>query len=217
MDGHVDTDLLQFLTSTTTELDELINGIESGIDRLFRLAMVIRREARHRENAESVLPAPPAPGDDPSVDNHRKHITDKFEKIRDQPWLQQRLLQAFVQQRGRIIENQRRQRNSHPARHDGVLSTGPEGEGTVTEASVAASTYEERSIDFADDGPRAAASMQSRATSFASVVDIDDDGRVLLPDLEQLIFHGVYLSYDEPFDCPFCRSLVEVRNQEEWR
>ena len=203
-------ELVEFLSSPTTELDELLRSIDSSIDRLFYLAMLIRRDARDRAKVR-LLPLTAGHADDPSLDAHRIYIRDKFPKISDKPWLQQKLLQAFSQRRGFIIGRQARQR-------DMVRADESAGAGDAEkDLSVIATTYEDRSINVQQQDGWDRRSTNSGATSFATAMSEGSDGELDVPDLDLVVFNGVRYEYGETFECPFCRDIAIAKSKHEWR
>lgn len=193
----------------TSELRELLLGLEASINRLFRLSMLIRRHRpRGRLPGETQLPE-----QDASIDI--RHVKDKYAKVKESPWLAERLGRATAKRRWWILYRQ-----SHHRR----LADQNEGstEGAETESRMAASTlattYDESYGGLDDHLERLArVSLMTQATSFATAFGSDEDGELRVPDLTRLVFNGIRLDYNDIFECPFCRAMQLVSSEREWR
>ncbi|KAK1770845.1 hypothetical protein QBC33DRAFT_566309 [Phialemonium atrogriseum] len=193
----------------TSELRELLLGLEASINRLFRLSMLIRRHRpRGRLPGEAQLPE-----QDASIDI--RHVKDKYAKVKESPWLAERLGRATAKRRWWILYRQ-----SHHRR----LADQNEGstEGAETESRMAASTlattYDESHGGLDDHLERLArVSLMTQATSFATAFGSDEDGELRVPDLTRLVFNGIRLDYNDIFECPFCRAMQLVSSEREWR
>ncbi|KAK4193990.1 hypothetical protein QBC40DRAFT_260458 [Triangularia verruculosa] len=73
-------ELIAFLSSPTTEVEELFIAAQLCIDRLFKLSTLARLKARQRANNLTLINTP-SPGDDPSFDSHMIYLRDKFPNI----------------------------------------------------------------------------------------------------------------------------------------
>ncbi|KAH8898865.1 hypothetical protein GQ53DRAFT_878085 [Thozetella sp. PMI_491] len=191
------------------ELDELMLGVRSSITDLFRYSMFLRRQQPRGREAPSSgeLPAPDAFLD-------VRHTTDKFQKLKDRPWLAERIGYAITQRREYIRFRQRHQ--------PGAAGTSHVTEAQQSEtASTKATTYKEAgdgdavlaegSLDASDRSTR------TNATSFMTVFHDDGTAEMAVPDLECLTFKNIRLKYNEFIECPFCRTIQKLHDVLEWR
>jgi len=205
IDNPENRDLIEFLSRPTSELDELLQSIESSIDRLFKLAILIRRDSRNRAHPQLPLSVP-APGIDPSVDNHLTHLKDLLPKTEQIPWLQQKLLRAFYYRRQSILGLRKRSEEMDRSLSSQVPS--------ANKLSVLATTIADGS---SIEGHPVTDNIQSGATSFATACSTDNSGDLDVPDLPRLKLHGVQLQYDKVFECPYCRVPTIVSSKYEWK
>jgi hypothetical protein len=155
-----------------------------------------------------------------SDDSHRDivTVTDKFPKLRQMPWLADRL--------GRATD-QRRQFFAYRQQHRGQLENisnrkeylSGNDNATLGAATTLATTFEE-----SNDGPSEPPdvhldrlSVVTTATSFVS--DFDDSGHMdrYIPELPDMILDGVPLGYDEPIECPYCRTTQTFTSRLTWK
>lgn len=157
---------------------------------------------------------PRIPGTDPALDSHILRLRDKYPRLDEHPRLLERLGQAFVERRAFILH----QNSRFTAPGAGAAGQVAGGEGLAPEqlTSLAATTFEERSVNLEAHEDCAAQSVRSGATSFVTVVSEGDDGELRVPELSRLTFHGVRLGHDEAFECPFCRNFVSVASARNW-
>ena len=59
-------------------------------------------------------------------------------------------------------------------------------------------------------------SMRTTATSLVSILEEGGD-EFNIPDLERFKFNDKLLKYDEPFECPFCRTIQELGTYHDWK
>ena len=60
----------------------------------------------------------------------------------------------------------------------------------------------------------------SAITSVTSFLSIGDEGQAIgeaIPDLSDMVLDGVHLEYEEPFECPYCRTIRCVSDRGEWK
>ncbi|KAK5658055.1 hypothetical protein OQA88_2611 [Cercophora sp. LCS_1] len=231
-----------FDAGPVSELSELFFAINSTINHLFRLAMVIRgRRPRGR------LPGPDRDDQDDQLDASRDiiYLEDSLPKTKTKPWLAERLGKAITQRREYI-----RYRQSHHvklARQQvleeapppipsfdpvpSILSQDPTvGLDTVATTYQAPSAYEMADInaitDTQDDAPRPSISTADQmipvrtaapsvVTSYLTVYEGSTHRRI--PDLEGMRFDGEPLRYGDHFDCPYCRTIQIMANRLQWR
>ncbi|KAK4223986.1 hypothetical protein QBC38DRAFT_548024, partial [Podospora fimiseda] len=177
-------DLIAFFLSPNTELRDLFTTAKFSVDRLFRHL----------------------PADDPSLENHVRHIKDKYPKMAETPWLREKLAQAFFYRRWFILSRERE--SNQTTRSD---------ESDDTKSFRNATTYRDGpDSTTTNDSQTAESTANSTATSFALAVSVNQDGQLELPDLTWYLIKNVRLQYDEPFECPFCHRVQQVGSPHEW-
>ncbi|KAJ4197281.1 hypothetical protein NW759_016331 [Fusarium solani] len=191
--------------SNTTELKELALDVRSSITDLFRYSMFLRRQQPRGREAPTGAELRAL---DASLDV--RHTTDMFPKLKDRPWLAERIGNAIAQRREYIRFRQRHQQPSAER-----LTHAP---GCET-ASTKATTYKETDgSGVLPEEPQDASgpSIRTNATSFVTVFNNDGTGGLPILDLERLIFKNVQLKYGEYIECPFCRTIQKLHNTSEW-
>lgn len=202
-----DLELLDFLSSTTPNLKEHLDVVESQVDRLYRISELIRRDSIVRSR-QTFTCSTEEIDDDPSLVSFLGHIRDKHPKLKENLWLQKRLGQGFSARRNFILKQQEM---------IGEPELNRDHTAADTESSKAATTYKEISEQGASDIEQASRSTFSRTTSIASSFGEGPDGELHVPALTSLEFNGVRLGYDDEFNCPFCREMQFMRSEQEWR
>lgn len=194
---------------TTTELNELVLDVRSSITDLFRYSMFLRRQ-RPRGREAPTWANFQAP--DASLDI--RHALDMFPKLKDHPWLAERIGKAIAQRREYIQFRQRHQLKSQP------ISERPSHTLETDTASTKATTYRENG----ESGvlPRESQSYSGRstrtnATSFFTVSNGDGTDELDIFDLERLIFKNIPLCYNEHVECPLCRTIQRFQSKSDWR
>jgi hypothetical protein len=191
------------------ELDELSSGIDAAVNVLFRLSMVVRQS---RPRGRIVLPESLL-RQDPTFDV--RHVLDKFEKTKKAQWLAERLERSITERRD-IIRYRQEHRQRLAASH---ASEDPVPEEVGTIPSTIATTYEQAVIEKStsiEEQSLTAILSRSVATSFATILG-DGSDELRIPDLELLRFNSRPLKYDEPFECPFRRTIQEPNTYEHWK
>lgn len=191
----------------TTELDELVFGVHSAISHLFGLSMLVRRQ-RPRGRLPVLDNFTPVESS-PDI----SHITDKFPKMKNTPWLAQRLGNQVTRRREII-----RYRQHH---REGLANIGDNKRTGRDDTATFATTFQEiESLGTAiAKGKEVATSRMSvftSGTSYLSDEDSTSTGRHI-PDLPDMRLDGVQLQYGERFECPYCRTIQEVNNRLEWK
>jgi len=188
--------------------EQLLLSIKSAINYLFGLSTIMRRD-RPRGR---LPPLPQFSEEEASPDI--TYVADKFPKLRDpaSSWLTRRLGNAIAYRRHYI-----RYRQEHRQRLGASASYAPELEGNDMAAewvTVATTFAEIRSQDQPLEVPSSSktGSAVSTATSFISTCDGES-----IPGLDRLFLEGVQLRYGEPFECPFCRTIQTLGNEQDWR
>ncbi|KAH6880725.1 hypothetical protein B0T10DRAFT_411738, partial [Thelonectria olida] len=194
---------------STTELEELTLDIRSSITDLFRYSIFLRRRQPYgRETPTGRESRAP----DASLDV--RHTIDLFPKLKDRPWLADRIGNSIAQRREYI---RFRQIHQQKLQADAVHLANAPG---VDTASTKATTYNETEGSvFVPEQIQATSSHSTRtnATSFLTVFNNDGTDEVGILDLERIIFKGVELRYDEFVECPLCRTIQKFRQNSDWR
>jgi hypothetical protein len=151
-------------------------------------------------------------------------VGDKFPKVKQNPWLLQRLGNATTQ-RKEIIQYRQSHRGSLAGKGKGkdTLAAGDletnDGADPSTEVQTLATTFEEASVYGGGVPVQRAVERQSVFTSATSLVsDFGEEamGRSV-PDLSDMVLDGVRLGYGIPFECPYCRTIQTAANRIEWK
>ncbi|KAJ4013726.1 hypothetical protein NW766_005965 [Fusarium irregulare] len=190
----------------TTELDELLLSIRSAINHLFSLSMLMRRQrprGRLPDFEEIALESSP----------DISYLTDKFPKAKSSLWLARRLGNNITRQR-RMIQYRQHHRES-------LAKRDIKGSDPTYAATIVATTFQEEenasgTNQTPHDSDSSRVSIFTSATSFLSLEDGTATGRSI-PDLSDMTLDGVQLDYGEPFECPYCRTIQNVRNRYEWK
>jgi hypothetical protein len=179
--------------------------------------MAIRQQ---RPRGKLPLPKLDPSDQDPNLDI--RHVTDKYPKTKESPWLVERLVKFIAKRREYILflqQHQKRLEAPDDYRADAQsLFDHREAPSTI------ATTYEDPAAAQPDmssqptEGARIrrASSVWSKATTLATRPGADGDEELYFPELSNLVFKGVQLQYDEPFVCPFCQTAQNVGNYSEW-
>lgn len=204
----------------TDEVHELLLNMKSCIDHLFGLSLLIRRlRARGKFRQLSSFRS--------SAIHQRDIVTvmDKFPKAKQTPWLAEKLGRATDQRRQFFMYRQEHRRRL------GNMSKAKGSSGgddiTLETATTIATTFEE-GADYSPSQPRQSSpksaglqtdrrSIVTAATSFVS--DFDSSGEMgrHIPELREMILDGVQLDYDEPAECPYCRTIQTFTNRLSWK
>ncbi|KAF2800852.1 hypothetical protein K505DRAFT_227691, partial [Melanomma pulvis-pyrius CBS 109.77] len=191
------------------KLDELSSGIDAALNALLRLCMVIRQS---RPKGKFVLPKSLL-RQDPTLDI--RYVLDKFAKTKKAPWLAERLGRSITERRDTIRYRQEHQQRLAASQ----ASEDPMPEGVEMTPSTIATTYEQAVIEkrtTVEEQSIPATSSHTVATSFATLLE-DGSDETKIPDLELLRFNNRLLKYDEPFECPFCRTVQEMNTYLDWK
>lgn len=197
------------------ELHELLLNMKTCVDHLFGLSMLIRR-LRPRGRVR------PLNAFQPSTNSHRDivTVTDKFPKVRQIPWLAERLGRATDQRRQYFAYRQqhRVQLGTISKRTENLIG---ENTATLEAATTVATTFEEGDDAGGPSEPRDVhldrLSVVTTATSFVS--DFDESGQMgrHIPELPDMTLDGVQLAYDQPIECPYCRTIQTFTNRLTWK
>lgn len=208
MTQRITTELLEFLTPKNVGTDELLKTLESQVDRLYRIAELIRRDTLSRSR-QRLSEAGTLADDDMSLKTHMRHLKDKHRKLVQQEWLRERLGRGFNIRRSSILGLQQKKGNPHMA---------DESQAALDKkSSVAPTSYHEELNPDAPGPDDLGGSTTSQATSFANSTYEGSDGELVFPDLTRLEYRGVRLSYNDEVECPFCRRVQFFVSQQEWR
>ncbi|KAH0423237.1 hypothetical protein CcaCcLH18_12322 [Colletotrichum camelliae] len=203
----VNGDGLERAKDGTTELAELFFNIRSCITNLFALSALIRQDRpRGREQRQGHARTPNDAG--PDITN----VKDKFPKLRQRPWLAERIGKRIAQQRDYIRYRQvHRQKLAKRKTTDPVTQDG--GSGIIsTKATTKATTFVEQLAVTGEASELAGetfteGSIHTEATSFATTALADDGPGRSIPSLTVMWLDGVYLGYDKHIECPYCRVM----------
>lgn len=184
------------------------SGIRSAIDHLLALSILIRRD-QPKGRLPTLSPSSLPNDSSPDIIG----ILDKFPKVRGEPWLAKRLGNA-INQRRHIIQY----RQDHRRNLAGVIPEASRGDDA---GSTIATTFHEHGdpssalaeLDLSQDR----ASIRTFATSFMSSTSQSTDIGGRIADLDDMTLDGVRLQYEEPFECPYCRTIQVVANRFEWK
>ncbi|KAK4677956.1 hypothetical protein QC764_303270 [Podospora pseudoanserina] len=180
-------ELVAFLSSPTTRVDELFLSIWSHIDRLFKLASLLRREIRHESSSLATISVP-APGDDFIYDYHMKSKTKDRHTPEITPQLELRSLPTL------LSGNESKSKSPAP-------SMTPK-ESTAINISA---TEKDTTPTYDTD------------TGTERVVFEEDNGGLEVADLTTFVIDGIPLQFGKPFQCPFCGVIKSIGTRSEWR
>ena len=135
-----------------------------------------------------------------------RHVKDKFPKLNGSLWLAERLGRAITERRAFISYRQ-----SHRQR------LADQGESDDQTASTIATSYDVGQERDYDGREQSQPSLMTGATSFMTTFGSDEDGELRIPELTQMVFHGIKLDYNTRFECPFCRTIQMVSSKTEWK
>ncbi|KAF5686214.1 ankyrin repeat [Fusarium denticulatum] len=196
------------LKDAPRQRESVIRGLQRLEDvlsrhHLFSLSTLIRRmrPKGRLPNLDGFTPCETSPD--------IKHVEDIFPKVRQSTWLAQRLGNAITKRRLIIQYRQSHRQKLSKATHEedtiGILSKAQ---------STVATTYQEGSEEtIANKAARF--SILTSATSFVSSFGGDIGRRI--PDLPDMVLDGVQLDYGEPIECPYCRTIQELADRNQWR
>ena len=151
----------------------------------------------------------------------QNHITDKYPKTKQFPWLVERLVNSLAKRRDYIRDRQRHMKGlKSPVNLE-------EDNQSVVDREKAPSTIATTFVDPAiaplpppvlveEPRVRPLSIAWSTVTTLATRPGADGDDEFYVPDLSDLVFNGVQLQYNELVECPFCRGIVEMRNYADW-
>lgn len=201
------------------ELHELILNMKACIDHLFGLSMLIRR-LRPRGKFRQLTSF------QSSITAQRDIVTiiDKFPKTKETLWLADRLGRATDQRRQFFTyRQQHRSQLGNVSKRKGTLES--DDSITLGAATTVATTFDEGNDSNASqsrlfepgDLQLDRGSLITSATSFVS--DFDDSGHMgrRIPELSDMTLDGVQLDYNEPIECPYCRTIQTFTNRQTWK
>lgn len=199
-----------------TEIAELSLSINSSINHLFRLSILIRKQ-----RPRGRLPIPNESNDLQQTSPDITNVMDKFTKTRQFPWLAVRLGNATSKRREFIQYRQvHRARLSKQPKRVLIEDSKPGAVGCETIATTfeipdATGTNTTDSSTGVDIEAIERASVLSTATSFASL-DIPGLG-YHVPDLSDMVLDGVQPEYGDEFECPYCRTIQFAASRHQWK
>ena len=194
--------------SPTDELSATVLGIQSCVDHLFALSILIRRQ-----RSKGRLPPPNTSFFPVESSLDITNILDKFPKIRrETPWLSQRLGNAIGQRR-HIIQYRQQHRQGLARTTSSLETRDNDAESTIATTFLGDADPTQMDLDLSQKR----ASVCTFATSFMSSGSQDLDIGHRIADLDSLVLDGVHLSYGEAFECPYCRTIQTMENLVMWR
>jgi hypothetical protein len=194
-----------------TELTQLFLNIQSCITHLFELSVLIRRDRpRGRVRPTGLDKWDFDSG--PDVTN----VKDKFPKLKESPWLAQRMGNWIAQQREYIRYRQKHRQKLAKSR----VTIGVDGTSMVLSGQVttkATSYHEQQGMEIILDDTRTTESIRSSATSFATTAPTDIGAGRRIPQLTDMWLDGVQLGYDIHIECPYCRTIQKFKDRYQWK
>ncbi|KAK2003846.1 hypothetical protein LX36DRAFT_565467 [Colletotrichum falcatum] len=196
----------------TTEINELFNNIQSCITYLFTLSTLLRR-SHPRGRTSQQGPQTPQSDPGPLVTNAK----DKFPKLKQSPWLAERIGQRTARQMDYI-----RYRQSHRTRLARVDVGPPRQDELAERATTKATSFHDTiavpdSIKQPASGSTREESMYTVATSFAQTAVGDTSSGRIIPQLTDMWLDGRQLGYGQPVECPYCRTIQIIKDRYHWK
>ncbi|KAK1596935.1 uncharacterized protein LY79DRAFT_600893 [Colletotrichum navitas] len=195
----------------TTEINELFSNIQSCITYLFTLSTLLRRShPRGRTSQQGPQSSQSDPG--PFVTNAK----DKFPKLKQHPWLAERIGQRTARQMEYI-----RYRQNHRTKLARVDDT-PIPDELAERATTKATSFHDTiavsdSIKQPVSGSSREESIYTVATSFAQTAVGETYSGRIIPQLTDMWLDGRQLRYGEPVECPYCRTIQIIKNRYHWK
>ncbi|KAL0937806.1 uncharacterized protein CTRU02_207537 [Colletotrichum truncatum] len=197
-------------TSDTTELAQLFLNIQSCITHLFTLSTLIRKD-RPRGRIGRQRPQDSVPDPGPDIVNAR----DKFPKLKQRPWLAERIGTWVSKQRDYVRYRQDHRKKMSRSNKDASDET------RSTRATTKATTYNDPSSGQEAMNSNSISaregSFTSVATSFATTAAGDMASGRRIPNLTDMWLDGVKLGYNQNIECPFCRTIQIIENRNQWK
>jgi hypothetical protein len=205
----------------TSEFQELYRSIVSSLSHLFRLSIIIRQsKPRGREGTSSSLPAL-----DPSHDI--MHVRDKHGKARQSAWLIERLGKSITQRREYFRYRQWRRdlQDALPKDPDPVSGRHPEdslSELTDKLPTLKATTFEGSDVMVVDEDISRLEHQEevltlASLTSYATSTGGAGGEALRVPNPPARLPGGMKFEYSQPFECPYCRVITEVKSRAHWK
>ncbi|KAK1986723.1 hypothetical protein LZ30DRAFT_253565 [Colletotrichum cereale] len=195
----------------TTEINELFNNVQSCITYLFTLSTLLRRShPRGRTSQQGPQSSQSDPG--PLITNAK----DKFPKLKQSPWLAERIGQRTARQMDYI--RYRQNHRTKLARIDVGLMKDELAERATTKATSFHDTIATpESIKQPTSGSSQEESIYTVATSFAQTAVGDTYSGRIVPQLTDMWLDGRQLGYGEPVECPYCRTIQILKDRYHWK
>ncbi|KAK4666784.1 hypothetical protein QC763_303270 [Podospora pseudopauciseta] len=213
-------ELVAFLSSPTTRVDELFLSIWSHIDRLFKLASWLRREIRHESSSLATIPVP-APGDDFIYDYHMCRLQRKYPKLSQQPRLCKTLGQALLFRRALILRKSKTKDRHTPEITPQLelrsLPTLLSGNESKSKSPAPSMTPKESTAINISATEKDTTPTYDTDTGTERVVFEEDNGGLEVADLTTFVIDGIPLQFGKPFQCPFCGVIKSIGTRSEWR
>ena len=195
------------------EIQGLVLNIDSCIDHLFRLSMLMRR-LRPRGRTRDLNSFAPSRDSLDSVT-----VTDKFPRVRQSKWLAQKLGDS-ISQRRQYFAYRQQHRKRIANRAPRVAPTADGVDMVVDNATTIATTFQETEEAFAELSVEADSDRRSAFSTATSLVSDYDEKHEMgrrIPDLPDMTLDGVSLEYGKFIECPYCRTIHVFSNRLEWK
>lgn len=200
------------LDTPTTELAELFINIRYCITHLFTLSTLIRRDRPGgRTGRHATQPAESDAGPDIT------YTKDKFPKLRQSPWLAERIGKCINQQRYYIRYRQKHRKKL--AKPKGTRVTDGASEVFSANATTKATSFNEQILTTEEAGNLTIpeGSAKSVATSFDTTVFTGDATGRRIYQLTDIWLDGLQLGYNQHIECPYCRTIQFIKNMSHWK
>ncbi|KAK2045201.1 hypothetical protein LZ31DRAFT_553491 [Colletotrichum somersetense] len=195
----------------TTEINELFKNIQSCITHLFTLSTLLRRSyprGRTSQHGPQSLQSDPGP--------LATNAKDKFPKLKQYPWLAERIGRRTARQMDYI-----RYRQNHRTKLARV-DAGPTQDELAERATTKATSFHDAaalsdSTEQPASGSPRDESIYTVATSFAQTAVGETYSGRIIPQLTDMRLDGRQLGYGEPVECPYCRTIQVIKDRYHWK
>ncbi|KAK2030310.1 hypothetical protein LX32DRAFT_717282 [Colletotrichum zoysiae] len=195
----------------TTEINELFNNIQSCITHLFTLSTMLRQS---HPRGFTLQQGPQSLQSDPGplITNAK----DKFPKLKQYPWLAERIGRRTALQIDYI-----RYRQDHHMKLARVDTDHMQDE--LTERATTKATSVHDTIPVSDStkqlalGSSREESVYTVTTSFAQTAVGETYSGRIIPQLTDMWLDGRQLGYGEPMECPYCRTIQIIKDRYHWK
>ena len=181
------------------EVETLVLCVGDIITSLMKISILIMK-ATARDRYAQALASSSDSLSGAFAEHDKRHISDKFPKIRNRGWLLERFTQAMTARRCFL-----RYAQDHKDKISSEAGSDDDSDRQTTAASTlqpdkAAELMSQENFD-----------TESQASSILSDVDEELDEVADVVPLDSLA------EPDEPFECPYCRQIQQFETQRSWR